>query len=57
MTPEIQTLLALLVVAIAAIWLVVRAMKKRRQPGCGSGDDCGAISPEIRKLQARLKRR
>ncbi|QYM79027.1 hypothetical protein K0B96_17255 [Horticoccus luteus] len=56
MTPEVQTLLALLVVAVAAVWLVVRAMGKRKQSGCGGGE-CGAISPEVRKLQARLKHR
>ncbi len=55
MTPEFQTIAALIVVALAASYLIVRALRKRRNPGCGS--DCGAISPEIRKLQARLKQR
>ena len=55
MTPELQTILALGVVAIAAIWLVARAAAKRRNPGCGS--DCGAVSPELKKLQARLAKR
>lgn len=45
---------ALVIVAIAVIWLVLRALAKRRNPGCGS--DCGAISPEVKKLQAHLKR-
>jgi hypothetical protein len=55
MDAQLQTVLALLIVAIAAVWLVVRALAKRKQPGCGT--DCGAVSPEIRKLQARLKHR
>ena len=53
MSPTLQTVFALAIVAVAAVWLVLRALAKRRNPGCGS--DCGAVSPEIRKLQARLK--
>jgi hypothetical protein len=55
MSSEAQTFAALAVVALTAIWLVWRALAKRKQGGCGGGD-CGAISPEMRKLQARLKR-
>ena len=55
MTPEIQTLLSLLVVALAAAGLVWRAYRKRKHHGCGS--DCGAVSPEMKKLQARLTRK
>ena len=51
MTPEIQTIIALVVVAVAIIWLVARAMAKRRNPGCGG--DCGCPSSE---LKAQLKR-
>ena len=53
MTPEIQTILSLLAVGIAAVWLVRRAFRKKAG-GCGGGE-CGAISPEVKKLQARLK--
>jgi hypothetical protein len=55
MTPEIQTTLALVVVALAVIWLIARAIAKRRNPGCGS--DCGAVSPELKKLQSHLAKR
>lgn len=55
MTAELQTLAALAIVALAATWLTWRALAKRKNPGCGT--DCGAVSPEIKKLQARLKRR
>jgi hypothetical protein len=54
MTPAVQTVLALALVALAAAWLVRRALVKRKNPGCG--DDCGAVSPEMKRLQARLKR-
>jgi FeoB-associated Cys-rich membrane protein len=51
MTPEIQTFLALLVVAIAVAWLVRRTLAKRKNPGCGG--DCGCPTDE---LKAKLKR-
>lgn len=54
MSSQIQTYVALAVVALAATWLVLRAIAKRKHPGCGS--DCGAVSPEIKKLQAHLRR-
>jgi hypothetical protein len=55
MSPQTQTIIALLVVAIAAAWLTLRALAKRRNPGCGS--DCGAVSHEVKRLQAHLKKR
>ncbi len=54
MSAQLQTILALLVVAFAVTYLVRSALKKRQSPGCG--DNCGAVSPEIKKLQAKLKR-
>lgn len=54
MSPEIQSILALVIVALAVTWLVFRALAKRKNPGCGS--DCGAVSPELKRLQARLKK-
>jgi membrane protein implicated in regulation of membrane protease activity len=41
MSPEIQTVAALAVVAVAAIWLVRRALAKRKNPGCGGDCGCG----------------
>jgi hypothetical protein len=46
MTAEIQSLLALAMVAVAATWLVLRAIAKRKNPGCGG--DCGCSSSEIK---------
>jgi hypothetical protein len=54
MSASLQTIIALALVALAAVYLVWSAVKKRKQPGCGG--DCGAVSPEVKKLQARLKR-
>jgi hypothetical protein len=42
---ELQTLLALAVVALAATWLVRRAFAKKKHPGCGSG--CGCPAPKF----------
>ena len=54
MSPALQSLLALGIVAVAAALLVWHFFLRKKQPGCGG--QCGAVSPEIRKLQARLKR-
>ena len=54
MTAIHQTVAALTIVALAAGWLVWRALSKRGQTGCGS-EECHAISPEVKKLQRRLK--
>jgi len=51
MTSEVQTLTALALVALAASWLVLSALAKRRKPGCGG--DCGCPTDE---LKAKLKR-
>lgn len=54
MNPAVQTIVALAVVAVAAIWLLIRALRHDASHGCGG--ECGAVSPEVKKLQARLKR-
>jgi hypothetical protein len=51
MNAPLQTILALVVVAIAAIWLVARVVVKRKAPGCGG--DCGCASTG---LKAKIKR-
>ena len=55
MSPQSQTIIALVVVAVAATLLVRSWIRKSQKPGCGS-EGCGAVSPEMKKLQARLKR-
>ena len=52
MSPEFQTLAALLVVATAAVWLVLRSFSKRRKPGCGG--DCGCPAGDLKaKVRGR----
>ena len=48
-------MVALGLVALAAGWLIWRAFRRRGSGGCESGE-CHAISPEVKQLQARLKR-
>ena len=50
MSPALQSIFALAVVALAATWLVVRAFAKKKHPGCGG--DCGCRSGE---LKAKLR--
>lgn len=56
MTPFLQTVVALAVVAVAATWLIWNNVRKKKQSGCASGGMCGAVSPEVKALQAKLKK-
>jgi hypothetical protein len=47
MSSTFQTVAALVIVAIAATWLIVRAIAKRRNPGCGG--DCGCPTQELKR--------
>jgi hypothetical protein len=55
MSSELQSVLALLVVALTVAWLVRRGLAKRKNPGCGT--DCGAVSPDLKRLQSHLAKR
>jgi len=46
MSSQIQTYAALAAVAIAIAWLVLRAVARRRKPGCGG--DCGCASGDLK---------
>ena len=50
MSPQIQTFVALAIVAVTAAWLVLRALAKKKNPGCGGS--CACPSAE---LKAKLK--
>jgi len=50
MSPEFQSIAALLIVAITITLLVRSALKKRKNPGCGGG--CGCPTDEFK---AKLK--
>gem|GEM_PF-749346 len=54
-SPEVQTLLSLLVVAVALGWLLRSFLGKGRGgSGCSSGE-CASLSPSIKKLKRRLR--
>jgi len=52
MSHELQTIIALTLVAFAAAWLAWRWFGKRKKPGCGS--DCGC---DAQKITSALRRR
>ncbi|MEI6861379.1 MAG: FeoB-associated Cys-rich membrane protein [Verrucomicrobiota bacterium] len=54
MSSSLQTILALAIVAVTVALLLRSMLGKRGSSGCGGS--CGAVSPEIMKLQARLKK-
>ena len=54
MSSSLQTIIALGIVVIAAGLLLWSWFGKKKASGCG--DSCGAVSPEIKKLQKQLKR-
>ena len=54
MSSSLQTIIALALVALAAALLLRSWFGKKKSSGCGS-ESCGAVSTEIKKLQAKLK--
>ena len=54
MSSTLQTIIALAIVVLATALLLRSWFGKKKSPGCGS-ESCGAVSPEVKKLQARLK--
>lgn len=54
MSSELQTFLALGIAALAALYLLRSWFGHGKKSGCAG--ECGAVSPEMKKLQARLKR-
>lgn len=54
MSPQLQTFVALAIVALTVSVMLWSALKKKRTPGCGCGEACTAVTPEIKKLQSRI---
>jgi hypothetical protein len=54
MSPALQTILALALVALAATWLVRRSLAKKK---AGCGGDCGCPASEVKAAAASLPRR
>jgi hypothetical protein len=55
MSPALQSILALAIVAFAVIWLVRRSLAKKKASGCG--DDCGCPASEVKAAAAAVNRR
>jgi len=55
MTSHLQTVLALVVVALATLGLMWRVMARRNR-GCGS-EGCGALSADAKALRKKLGKR
>lgn len=55
MSSSLQTLIAVALVVLAGAYLLRSWFGRKKKSGCGSACDCGAISPEVKKLQSRLK--
>ena len=47
MTPELQAAAALTIVAIAVVGLTLRAVAKRKSPGCGS--ECACPTTKLKR--------
>ncbi len=47
MSAEFQSIAALLIVALAATWLIARAVRQRKKPGCGG--DCGCPTEKLKR--------
>ena len=56
MSSDLQTIAALIVVALTATWLIARNFRKGRHSSCGGGE-CAAVSREVKELQSKLKSR
>ena len=54
MSPTLQSILALAIVAFAVIWLVRRSLAKKKA-GCGS--DCGCAASEVKAAGAKVSRK
>ena len=55
MSSSLQTIIALALVALAAALLLRLWFGKKKASGCGH-ESCGAVSPEIKKLQKLVGR-
>lgn len=53
MSPQLQTFIALAIVALTVGVMLWSMLKRKKTPGCGCGTACTAVTPEIKKLQAR----
>ena len=55
MSPALQSIVALAIVAFVAIWFVRRSLAKKKAGSCGG--DCGCPSSEVKAAAAAVERR
>ena len=55
MSPTLQSILALAIVALAVVWLVRRSIRKKKSGGCAG--DCGCPASEVKSAAATVQRR
>jgi archaellin len=53
MASSLQTVIAFVIVALAAAVLLRAWFGKKKSSGCGH-ESCGAVSPEVKKLKSRI---
>lgn len=56
MSSSLQTLIALGLALLAVAYLLWSWFGPKKKSGCGSAGECGAISPDVKRLQSRLKK-
>ena len=54
MSSALQSIIALAIVAIAAIWLVRRSLAKKK---AGCGGECGCPASDVKAVAAKVNRR
>jgi hypothetical protein len=52
MSPTLQSIIALAIVALAVAWLVRRSLAKKKSAGCGG--DCGCPASEVKVRAAKI---
>jgi hypothetical protein len=52
MSPTLQSIFALAIVALAVTWLVRRSLAKKKAGGCGG--DCGCPASDVKERAAKI---
>ena len=54
--PTFQTYTVIAIVIICVAWLILRLWMTRKNPGCGSGGDCGCSTDEFKRKLSKLEK-
>ena len=55
MSSSLQTLIVAAIALVAVAYLLRSWFGPKKKSGCGGEGACSAVSPEVKKLQSRLK--